>query len=121
MIKRNRKVTAGSLQLDLFDFLRPYEPTNLPDPIRIDGREPLAGVAPDDGERTGGERHIEGGAVRGAGDHPGRNGSSHPDTGKGATPNAATGPRSGVGDDPGEIYSPSTGRGPEPLNTRNYR
>ena len=52
MLKRNGKVAyADQDQLNLFDFARFHEPANLPDPIRIDGGTPLAGVSADNGLR----------------------------------------------------------------------
>jgi hypothetical protein len=72
MLKRNGKVAhADQDQLNLFDFARTREPANLPDPIRIDGGTPLAGVSADNGARTGGAGPTEGSVVRGAGDDAG--------------------------------------------------
>src|ERR1700730_2868037 len=124
MLKRNGKVTAqgkAQEQLSLFDLLYRRESTNPSDPIRIDGRAPLAGGSSDGGEGNGSDGHIAGGIVRGAGNDSGRNGDALPETGDGAEADSAAGARSGLGDDSGEIYSARAGREPEPLNSNNYR
>src|ERR1700730_8541977 len=120
MLKRNGKVANSDDQLSLFDFVPRRERESLPDPIRTDGRTPLARIPAEDGARDGDHRHLNGSAVRSTGDNHHRNGNSHPTAGKGAEADSATGARSGVGDDPREIYSSPTGREPE-LNAPNYR
>jgi hypothetical protein len=46
MLKRNGQVASRDDQLNLFDFARTREQTNLSDPIRPDGRAPLERVRP---------------------------------------------------------------------------
>src|SRR5581483_2442007 len=63
-------------QLSLFDFARGREQTNLSDSVRTDGRTPLAGIPSEHGSRTGGEGHVDGSTLRGAGGNNRRNGSA---------------------------------------------
>ena len=119
MLKRNGQVASRDDQLSLFDFARTREQTNLSDPIRTNGRTPLAGVPAEDGSRTGGEGPTDGSVVRGAGANNRRNGSSDEEIGNGAEADSATGARSRLGDDSREIHSPAAGR--ESLNANNYR
>ena len=58
MLKRNGQVASRDDQLSLFDFARSREQTNLSDPIRTNGRTPLAGVPAEDGSGTGGEGQL---------------------------------------------------------------
>jgi len=119
MLKRNGQVASRDDQLSLFDFARTREQTNLSDPIRTDGRTPLAGVPAEDGSRTGGEGPTDGNFVRSAGADNWRNGSSDEEIGNGAEADSAAGARSRLGNDPGEIRSSAAGR--ESLNANNYR
>src|ERR1700737_557354 len=105
MLKRNGKVANRDDQLSLFDFVPRRERESLPDPIRTDGRTPLARIPAEDGSGIGGERHVNGSAVRSAGDDHQRNGSSHSTARNGAEADSAAGARPGVGDDSGEIHS----------------
>src|SRR5581483_7609844 len=120
MLKRNGKVATKDDQLNLFDFAGTRERENLSDAIRTNGRRPLAGIPAEDGSRDGGDRHVNGSAVRSAGENNRRNGSAHPTARNGTEADAAAGTRPGLGDDSGEIHSSPTGREPE-LNARNYR
>jgi N12 class adenine-specific DNA methylase len=120
MLKRKGQVaTRRDDQLSLFDYARTREQTNLSDPIRTDGRTPLARVPAQDGPETGEEWNLDGSVVRSAGANNRRNGSAHEGIGNGAETHFATGARSRLGDDPGEIHSSSTRR--ESLNANNYR
>ena len=94
--------------------------SHLPDAIRPDGRETLAGVLPDNGAATRNGGTADGGAVGGAGDDAGRNGNAHPEAGEGAAIDTGAGADDGVGIGAGEVYSPAA-REPERLNARNYR
>jgi N12 class adenine-specific DNA methylase len=118
MLKRNGQVASRDDQLSLFDFARSREQANLSDPIRPDGRTPLAGVSPEDGSGTGDEGHANGSVVRGAGKNYRRNGSADEEIGDGAETDSATGTRPRLGDDSGEIHSSPAGR--ESLNANNY-
>jgi N12 class adenine-specific DNA methylase len=120
MLKRNGKVASRDDQLNLFDFARTRERENLSDAVRLDGGTPLARIPAENGSRVGGEGHINGIAVRGAGENNRRNGSPDAATGNGAEADAKTGARPSLGDDPGEIRSSPAGRESQ-LNTRNYR
>jgi hypothetical protein len=119
MLKRNGQVASRDDQLSLFDFARSREQRNLSDPIRIDGRTPLARVPAEDGSRTGEEWGLDGSAVRSAGAHNRRNGSADAEIRNGAEADPAAGARPGLGDNSREIHSPSPGR--ESLNANNYR
>src|SRR5581483_793826 len=119
MLKRNGQVASRDDQLTLFDFARSREQTNLSDPIRTDGRAPLARVPAQDGSGTGEEWDADGSVVRSAGANNRRNGSADAEIGNGAETDSATGAQSRLGDDPGEIHPSSAGR--ESLNANNYR
>src|SRR5579862_99801 len=121
MLKRNGRVATEDEQLNLFDFLRPHEPANLPDPIRIDGGAALAGIPPGNGAGTGDEGHLNGSVIRGTGTDYRGDGNTHSEDGDRDGSEPAAGGDGGLGDDPGEVYSPSSGREPERLNTGNYR
>src|SRR6266540_3053194 len=119
MLKRNGQVASRDDQLSLFDFARSREQTNLSDPIRTDGRTPLAGVPAENGAGPGGQGDTDGRFVRSAGANYRRNGSADAEIGNGAEADSAAGARPGLGDDSGEIHSLATGR--ESLNANNYR
>src|SRR3954466_170141 len=105
MLKRHGKVApASDDQLSLFDFARTYERTSIPvpDPVRPDGPEALAGVLPANGHATRNGEEANGSALGSAGDDAGRNGVAHPDAGVGARADAGAGAGGGVGIDPGE-------------------
>ena len=98
MLKRNGQVArhgrvnsegAFDDQLSLFDFARSREQTNLSDPIRTDGRTPLAGVSAEDGSGTGGEGQFNGSSVRGPGENRRRDGSADAEIGNGTETDSA--------------------------------
>src|ERR1700681_1897415 len=120
MLKRNGKVAIRDDQLNLFDFTSSNGRRNLPHAVRIDGGTPLARIPAENGSRVGGEGHLNGIAVRGAGENNRRNGSPDAATGNGAETDATTGARSGLGDDSRETHSSPAGRESQ-LNARNYR
>src|SRR6266540_2137528 len=119
MLKRNGQVASRDDQLSLFDFARSREQTNLSDPIRTDGRTPLAGVPAENGAGPGGQGDTDGRFVRSAGANYRRNGSADAEIGNGAEADAATSARPRLGDDSREIHSPDAGR--KSLNANNYR
>jgi N12 class adenine-specific DNA methylase len=119
MLKRNGKVASRDDQLNLFDFARNREQTNLPDTIRANGRTTLAGVSVEDGSETGGKGHLNGGSVRGPGENHRRNGSTDPEIGNGTEIDSTAGARPRLGDNSGKIHSLAAGR--ESLDASNYR
>ena len=119
MLKRNGKVASRDDQLSLFDVAISNAGRNLSDAVRTNGRTPFARIPAEDGTRDGDHRHLNGSALRSAGENNRRNGSTHPAAGDGAEADAATGTRPGLGDDSGEIHSSPGGR--RSLNARNYR
>src|SRR6266849_2946366 len=98
MLKRNGKVASRDDQLNLFDFARSREQTNLSDAIWTDGRTPLAGVPAEDGSRTGDEGHLNGSSLRGPGADNRRNGSRDQEIGNATEAHSAASARSGLGD-----------------------
>ncbi len=58
MLTRNGQVASRDDQLNLFDFARIREQTNLPDSIRTNGRTSLAGVPAENGSGIGDEGHT---------------------------------------------------------------
>src|SRR6266849_1557244 len=105
MLKLNGQVASRDDQLNLFDFARSREQTNLSDPIRADGRTPLAGVPPEDGSGIGVEGHLNGSSLRGPGADNRRNGSADSEIGNRSEAQPAAGTRSRLGNDSREIHS----------------
>src|SRR6266566_6774594 len=119
MLKRNGQVASRDDQLNLFDFARSREQTNLSDAIRTDGRTPLAGVPAEDGAGIGDEGHLNGSSVRGPGENHRRNGSADAEIGNGTEIDSSAGAGPRLGDNSGKIHSLAAGR--ESLNANNYR
>ena len=119
MLKRNGKVATRDDQLSLFDFTTVSEKIYLTQ-YGLMAERHWREFRPKMVRELEAKGHVNGSALRSAGDDHHRNGSSDPAARNGAEADSATGARPGLGDDSGEIHSSPAGRRRE-LNARNYR
>src|SRR3954469_8236167 len=104
MALKRSKPRADDTQLDLFSYAR--SDTNHADPVRNNGREALARVPSENGERFGTERAAPRDVVGGGGENG--EGEVRPcaDRNDGRI-KGATGPRSVLGNGEGKIHPPA--------------
>src|SRR5258708_20265278 len=100
MALKRSKPRAEDTQLDLFCYER--KETNHDEAVRNDGRETLARVPPENGERLGTERTAPGDVVGSGGENGERDVRPDPERNEGWI-NGTTGPRSVLGNGEGEI------------------
>src|SRR5258708_31058082 len=96
MALKRSKPRADDTQLDLFSYAR--NDTNHADAVRNDGRETLARVPPENGERLGTERTAPGDVVGSGGENSERDRRPDPARNEGWI-KGKTGPRSVLGND----------------------
>src|SRR5687768_9475648 len=104
MALKRSKPRADDTQLDLFSYAR--NDTNLADAIRNDGRETLARVSSENGERFGTERAAPGDVVGGGGENGERDVRPDAERNEGRI-NGTTSPRPILGNGEGEIHPPA--------------
>src|SRR4051794_3423766 len=102
-LKRSNPKTDDT-QLDLFSYAR--NDTNHADSVRNDGRETLAGVSSENGERVGTERPAPGDVVGGGGENRERDVRPDAERNEGRI-NGTASTRSVVGNGEGEIHPPA--------------
>src|SRR2546425_1137322 len=105
MALKRSKPRADDTQLNLFAYAR--NDTNQADSVRNDGRETLARVPSENGERFGTERAAPRDVVGGGGENGELDVRPDAERNEGRI-NSATGPRSVLGNGEGEIHPPAT-------------